>query len=618
MTPQPTRLVSRLHRALLATAWLLLCATALPAAAAASEPEPERARIASMLAQQGLTGASWMRLTPGQGVVTGATGVRRAGGGEVQRSDRFQVGSIAKPVMAAGVLRLVTQGRLSLDAPLAQLLPQIALDNPWAATHPVRLRHLLDHTAGLEDAGLSLVMSTTVQADQPLAALFEGRGMRLAVRTRPGSEYSYSNFGYILVAMVIERVTGQRYEALLDAELLRPLGMHASTFAYTAAPGTDGAVVFGHVDGARVQNSQPMHLRPAGQFTTTAADMGAFARFLMSEGRIDGAIFIEPRLLRDMGRARDTEAARAGLQAGYALGLWRRDRHGVVGLCHEGSTFGFRAMLCLYPREAKAFFVAFNMDSESADYGAFDALLIEGLGLRALAAESDGESAVSDASAWRGWYARVPGKVPAFEYVDLVLNPVRLRTASAAVELQPLFGDAQSLAPVGGRLFRAPDRVRASHVLLEGSVVPEWSNGFSTYRRLDSARLYALWVSLALGLASLLLVLLVGSWRLLRKSRDFVRDPLMPTWLATLGSVLAFAAVGIGWQRLGEVTWASGALATMTAALPLAAVVGLWIIVAQRGGRKALRAFDTWLLLPLLQWCLVLVAWGMVPLRTWA
>ena len=514
---------------------LLACASAF-----AAESPPLRAQVAAMLERERLTGAAWMLLGDDGTIAVDAAGVRRVGGAALRPDDQFQVGSIAKTVIAAGVLRLVTQKRLSLDAPVASWLPEVALDNPWAPAHPVRLRHLLDHTAGLEDASLALVLSTTATPDQALATAFARKGMRLPVRTRPGSEYSYSNFGYVLAAMVIERVTGQRYETVLDAELLRPLGMRDSTFAHVAAtddgPADGPGVVFGHVDGPVAQAAEPMHLRPAGQFLTTAHDMGRFARFLMSDGRIDGELLIDPALLAQMGHNRETVASQAGLAASYGLGLWRRDRHGAIGRCHEGSTTGFRAMFCLgftpqFPDHAtnrhRAFFIVFNTDSETADYRAFDAMMIRALDLPPpRAVQRAPAPAADDPDAWLGWYARMPGKVPAFEYLDLLFNPAHISRSATGLTLRPLQAAPVELHPAGGRLYVAADRIDASHVLIVGRDGPEWSNGFSTYRKVSFWRLLAYWANLALGLAGLLHVLMAGSLRLIRGASVFHADPI--------------------------------------------------------------------------------------------
>jgi CubicO group peptidase (beta-lactamase class C family) len=72
----------------------------------------------------------------------GAAGLANADSGEPMTTDkRVHVGSVTKTVLATGVLRLITTGRLSLDTPVADLLPGLGFDNPWAASDPVRIRH---------------------------------------------------------------------------------------------------------------------------------------------------------------------------------------------------------------------------------------------------------------------------------------------------------------------------------------------------------------------------------------------------------------------------------------------------------------------------------------------
>ena len=135
----------------------------------------------------------------------------------------------------------------------------------------------------------------------------------------------------------------------------------------------------GHFENGEPHPSVPTRLRPAGQLTTTAGDMARLARFLMSDGRIDGLRFIDKGLLDSMGVPVGTEAVQAGLEVGYALGLSTRDRHGALGKCHGGSTVGFHAMFCLFPQHKSAFFLSINTDSETAQYDRFHALLIHAL-----------------------------------------------------------------------------------------------------------------------------------------------------------------------------------------------------------------------------------------------
>ena len=460
-------------RLALAAVLLLLMSVCTTSAA-----DPLQQRITTTLREQGLTGAVWATVAAEGRVATGAAGIRNARSGEALRADdRVQVGSIAKPLLALGLLRLVSQGRLSLDAPLAALLPDLAIQNPWAATDPLRLRHLLDHSAGLDDTRLSQLLSLRAGPDTPLAEAFTGRSPDLLrLRSRPGSRMSYSNMGYTLAGMVIEAVTGQRYEAYLDEQLLRPLGLTDSSFRFLSqeGPQADARLAMGHFEGGATQAAVPSFLRPAGQFNTTAADMGRLARFLLAgDGLVQGQIFITPELLRQMGRPMGTEAARAGLAVGYALGLYTRDRHGAVGLCHGGSTIGFRAMLCMYPKEGKAFFMAINTDSESADPAALDKLLLPALQLgQGPAPQATGPGLDSGhSSAWEGWYVPAPNRLASLAWVDTLFGFARLRRdAAGALHFEPLQSPGQLLSPFdGGQLYRAPGRLTASHALLRGA-----------------------------------------------------------------------------------------------------------------------------------------------------
>jgi CubicO group peptidase (beta-lactamase class C family) len=271
---------------------IVLCALlALPLAAVASIPGLPAA-LAAELESQGLQGAVWSTLEPDGRITAGAHGIKDARSGRrLAPTDRVHVGSIAKTVLATGILRLVSEGRLGLDSPVSGLLPEVDFENPWGATHPVTVRHLLGHTAGLDDARFSQVFSLTATAGMPLKEGLARAGLPLTVRSRPGARHSYSNTGYLLLGMVIEKTTAMPYERYLDTHVLEPLGLSDSTAAFTTQEGasTDPRLAMGHFENGATQAAVPSTLRPAGQFTTTAGDMAKLAHFLMGDGRIRGA-----------------------------------------------------------------------------------------------------------------------------------------------------------------------------------------------------------------------------------------------------------------------------------------------------------------------------------------
>lgn len=581
---------------------------------------PLQARIESALQAERVAGAAWATVDRDGAIRTGAAGLKNTVSGEALTADsKLHVGSIAKTVLATGMLQLASQGRIDLDAPVNRYPPGLRFDNPWPE-HPVRVRHLLDHTAGLDDMRLWQMFSTQPSPDTPLREAFIRDPEVLTIRSRPGSRFSYSNMSWTLAAMVIEAVTGERYETWLDRELLVPLGMHDSTFRYTTqvGPGADERLAWGHHDLATPASAMPIYLRPAGQFTTTVGDLASFATFLLGDGRVDGHQLVKPELLRAMGQPTTTEAAQAGLREGYGLGLARRDRHGVVGLCHGGDVVGFHAMLCLYPdpgalRGGQAFVIAQNTDGDGRDTGRFDALLIQALDLPR-APPPRTLSAPRDVIAWTGRYVPAPNRFAQFAYADFLFDSAHLAWDGHALRLKRGQHPKRTLLPLGGALFRADDRATASHVLItdpDGAHL--LSDGLHTYRQVPPAAYWFLAASLVGGLLGLMWFLLVVPARAVLR-----REPLWAPGVAAVALLVLPAPLFLlqSYTQLGDRTVASLTLWVVTAALPL---LMLW-----QAGRNLRRHEGLWrgrmnllMAVLVLQWCVVLVGWGMLPFALW-
>lgn len=597
-------------------ALLLCCATA-----AHTGPTLE-AEFGAGLKEEGLAGAVWSEILPDGTVKVGASGLRDAAKQVPMQADtRMQVGSVGKVALALGVLRLISEDKLTLDTPLQQVLPELALRNPWLASDPVRIRHLLAHTSGLDNVRFWQAFSLQPAPDTPLAEAFDGGGNLLRVRTRPGSRYAYSNMGYGLLGMVIEKVTGQPYERYLDAQLLQSLGMADSTFAFVSQTGAqaDPRLAMGYFEHGVAQPAVPQYLRPAAQFTTTAADMAKLAQFLMGDGKLQGTQFIDLALMGALSEPAGTDAAQAGLATGHGLALALRDRHNVVGACHPGTAVGFRAMLCIYPEQDSAFFVAFNTDAERADYERFNRLLLRDLELPLRAPAPQGTPAPTVEN-WQGVYVPSPSAMASMAWVDAVFGFTRVKWDGESLFLIPFQGEPKELEPVGGLLFRASDRSTASHVLMQEDGKHVLSDGLRSYERASMLRMLVLWGSLALGAAGLLYVLVVGLWRaaLRRLGRG---DHLFAPLLSLLALLLPLPFFYFqSYLRLGDVTVASVLLTVATAALPLATAFGLARCWRSRGTAAEAGSWAKWdwvALLAALQLLLVLAWWGLLPLRLW-
>lgn len=569
-----------------------------------------------MLKKEGLVGASWSTIDNGM-ITTGALGLKNHATGEpLNAANKIQIGSITKTIVATGILRLVTQKKLYLSTPVDEILPDISFDNPWKQNRRVLLEDLLNHTSGLEDARFWQVFSLAPQAETPLQEVFTKDPSVLKIRSKPGTRFSYSNMGYTLLGLVIERITNEPYEKYLDKHLLGPLGMSNSTFQFVNQK-NDRDLAMGHFDNGATQESVPMYLRPAGQFTTTAYDMALLANFLMSDGQLNGSQFIQTDLLRAMGKPKTTESSRNGLNTGYQYGLSYRDRYEVGGFYHSGNVIGYRATLYLFPEQKKAFFISINTDSESADYQRFNKMFVDHLKIPKLKNLKSGVSSLNLAEL-EGYYVLNPIRFNLFAYLDMVFNSIKVSVegSQGGLRIASLQNDDYQLFPVEKNFFRKQDRTRTSHVIYQKDDRYIVTDGLATYEETSAAYLLALWVSLSLGIIGMLLVIVRGTIGVV-KSRNVLNDQVVS--IPFLSILMLFVPVPFffmqSFMEIGDPTLGNVLLTIVTGALPLAVAFGIY-----KGFSVDYRlvSLDLCALALFLQWLIILAYWGLIPFRLWA
>ena len=590
----------------------LFLGVSLPASTSRAATAEPGQQVHKALRLEGMTGIVWGTVD-GDTIVTRAQGVSNNLTGVAMRSDdQVHAGSIAKTIMALGVLRLVSEGRLRLDEPVERILPSVKFDNPWASTDPITIRHLLDHTAGLEDARLWHIFSARTRPDDPLQqTLLKDRSI-LKARTRPGETFSYSNFGYSLLGMIVERVTRSRYEDYLNRNILAQLGMSGSTTSFTTQgeSGRNPHLAYGHLDDGAAIVAMAFAVRPAAQLTTTAHDMALLAQFLMGDGTAKGVRIVTEDLLINMGSPRHA-AAKAGLVNGYALGLGHFDRAGQSGRCHGGDTVGFRAMLCIYPEQKKAFFRAINIDKEGANYRQFDEIFIASLQLPRLRLPAPAllNVPVKD---WAGRYVPLTTRVTIGRYPELLFEGFQFRVAEEAAKIVQDDGKLIRLHNAGHSLLRAEGKVTATHVLHENVAVGKLiSTDMRTFRKAHWLERPSLWVGLIAGVSGLGYLMFVAPVLAWRRRQNCLK-PIH--FLSSAGAVAGVLLYLQPFQYLGDLTTGSVLIASVTAALPIALI---WQgISGIRLGRTG------WLpeaiaCLCGLQWIGTLAAFELVPLILW-
>ena len=255
----------------------------------ATDIEDLRVRIAEIVARSGGPGAAVAVVTPA-GSWTEGFGQSSRGGRPMDVDTLFRGGSLTKPFMALAVLRLVEQGRLRLEDRVQDLVPEIAVHNPWERTHPLRVEHLLAHTAGFDEMRFNEIFAPPGGQDWPLARVLAVNPRSRVARWRPGTRFSYSQPGYTLMAAIMEKVTGMPYEQILETEVFRPLGIVGATLRLDADARARLAVGY---HGARPAEEVTLLHRPAGNLMMSASAMARLITVQLQRGvAADGSRFL--------------------------------------------------------------------------------------------------------------------------------------------------------------------------------------------------------------------------------------------------------------------------------------------------------------------------------------
>jgi CubicO group peptidase (beta-lactamase class C family) len=195
----------------------------------------------------------------------------------------FMAGSLTKSFTALAVLKLVQQGKIDLNADIRKYIPDFSIRNLDGGETRITVNQLLTHTSGLM---IDYYIPLTGDKRQFNAALLSQlRNEYLCFK--PGSASKYSNLGYRLLGIMIEQVTGERFENYLEKEVFHPLGLTQSSFHYTEE--MSGRMSKGH-DGdtemSRIDNED----KPASGLFSTLKDLTIFLEFLSGAAPSTGGI----------------------------------------------------------------------------------------------------------------------------------------------------------------------------------------------------------------------------------------------------------------------------------------------------------------------------------------
>jgi CubicO group peptidase (beta-lactamase class C family) len=321
----------------------------------------------------------------------------------------YNVASISKVVTAWGVMHLVEQGKVDLDAPISRYVSRFKLP-PSSENDAVTIRRLLSHTSGLSMSAVPWYGPS--QAVPSMPDMLSDPKDPLRLIDSPGAAYHYSGGGYGLLQLLIEEVTGEKYEALITRTIFGPLGMTHSTFQVPAS-NVDAATPYD--ESLRPEPHYRFAAGAAAGLYTTAADLARFA--VASTSSAAGAGVLRGSTVTAMQRQQQPEKQDPfGHGLGYSVVPLPAGGH-LVG--HSGSNEGWTAIWDVIPSSGEALVVLLN---RSEGFPAYRELLCDWVD-----AASGGR--------WRGFCdeARTPWTAADTAFVDSLFAPITPADPAMAV-----------------------------------------------------------------------------------------------------------------------------------------------------------------------------------------
>ncbi|MEV5648351.1 serine hydrolase domain-containing protein [Nocardia sp. NPDC052254] len=340
-----------------------------------TEPNrPELQRALEGIVESGITGIT-LRVRDERGEWTGSAGVAELGATATPPVDgHVRIGSNTKTFVATLVLRLVDEGRIELDTPVAEYLPEFGFDQR------ITVRMLLQHTSGVFNftgeyypdgsvvTGIPATPAGKEWVDNRFHTYRPAELVELALskpaRFEPGTDWSYSNTNYVIARLLIEKVTGRSFAEEAQRLIIEPLGL---TETATPSSETDIAEPHAHAyyrydDAGQektvdVTSHNPSWISSGGDMISTSADLATFISALVS-GKL-----LPAELLAQMYAARPTGIP--GMD--YGLGVFvQHIGDGDTVITHNGGAAGHAALMFSTPDGSKILSATLNYIDDAA------------------------------------------------------------------------------------------------------------------------------------------------------------------------------------------------------------------------------------------------------------
>jgi len=274
----------------------------------------------------------------------------------------FRPGSISKLFTWIAVMQQVEAGRIDLDADINQYLG-FKIPDTWP--EPITMRHVLTHTAGFSETVRDLIVrgqKNPLELEALLSRWVPERSFR------PGTVPAYSNYATALAGLIVQRVSGEKFEDYIDKHILAPANMKHSSMAQPLPAHLAPLMSKGYVSSREpAQDFEVVNHAPAGSLTASGADMGRFMIALLNQGEGPGGRILKPESLAQMWKPQYRPLP--GQELAMGLGFYEQNRNGYRIMGHGGDTTLFHSDLSMWLDEGVGLYISFNSTGDDMSRG---------------------------------------------------------------------------------------------------------------------------------------------------------------------------------------------------------------------------------------------------------
>jgi len=319
--------------------------------------------VEAMMAENEIPGYALGIVKDGQIAYTKGFGVERIGEDKpVTEHTVFGTGCVGKTTVATALMQLVEAGKIDLDAPVTDYLPDFKLADE--RYRDITVRHLITHRSGLPE--IEDFYPLPVEEDDGVLERYVRSLDNMELLFAPGEEWAYSGTGFVVVADIIQKVSGQTFEDYLQQHVLDPLGMEDSLLIVRAADQTRVAGNHVHNDAGEVVVSDIFPYRrqfaATGPLYSSITDLVRYAAAHLNRGELDGQRILPTATYDAMWEplSETNFGMFPGITSHYGLGWGVGELDGHREVDHFGADEGYAALMILAPDDNLAVVMATN------------------------------------------------------------------------------------------------------------------------------------------------------------------------------------------------------------------------------------------------------------------